>query len=369
MWLWKHILELTILISLSTIVDGLLQHTMKMWSQQWHNDCDTDTEFNSLQEKVSVDQWAITEPQTSQGSSKTLDEIDAELLETEKKRELLLKRHCLALIQQDNKALQHMSDIDVMSNNCSEQENDDSCSEQECAPSIVSSKWQTEEIIALMVIKRTLQPECLPFYYKKTVQKHLDFCCSTETAFLLTFKNYLINKSKILYIMQFLMSESHNIWYHHYITISLKNKSWEYFTEYLLDIIEDLINHQLHSAQIYMKMMQRLNQTVHVFMIHLSTLKAQLSFYWENQLMMHLFIKLWSEIRKTLFNYQDLSISWESLIVLTACLKRNLHKPFSTQSKKSDGEQFKITQSWSVHSRIWWVMNFMLMKHNMNAAS
>ena len=255
MWLWKHTLELTILISLSTMVDDLLQCTMKMQLQQQCNDHNTDTEFNSLQEKVSVDQWVTAESQTSQGSSKTLDEIDAELLETEKKRELLLKRHCLALIQQDNEVLWCMSNIDAMSNNCSEQENDDSCSEQECASSVASLKQQTEEIIALMMIKRILWPECLSLYYEKTIQKHLNFCCSTETVFLLTLKNYSSNESKILYIMQFLISESHNIWYHHYVTISLKNKSWEYFTEYLLDIVENSVNHQLHSAQIYTEMM------------------------------------------------------------------------------------------------------------------
>ena len=104
-------------------------------------------------------------------------------------------------------------------------------------------------------------------------------------------------------------------------------------------------------------------------MTYLSILKAQLSLYWEDQLMMHLFIKLWPEIRKTMFNYQDLSISQESLIVLAACLKRNLCKLFSIQSKKSDDGWSEITQSQSVHSRIWWVMNFMLMKCNMNAAS
>ena len=84
--------------------------------------------------------------------------------------------------------------------------------------------------------------------------------------------------------------------------------------------------------------------------------------------MMYLFIKLWSEIRKILFNYQDLSISWESLIVLTAHLERNLCELFSIQSKKLDDERFKIIQSQSAHSRIWWVIDFTLMKHNMNAA-
>ena len=85
--------------------------------------------------------------------------------------------------------------------------------------------------------------------------------------------------------------------------------------------------------------------------------------------MMYLFTKLWSEIRKILFNYQDLSTSQESLIVLMTHLERNLHKLFSTQSKKLGDEQFKIIQSQSVHSRTWWVVNFMLMKHNMNTAS
>ena len=225
MWLWKHILELTILISLSTMIDGSLQHTMKTQSQWCLNNHNTDTEFNSLQENLFVDWWVITESQTSQSSLKTLNKIDVELLKTEKERELLLKRCHLALIQRENEALQCMSDIDVMSNNYSEQEDDDSCFEQECVLSVVSSKYQTEEIIVLMMIKRTLWPECLSLYYEKTVQEHLDFCCSTETVFLLTFKNYLTDKAKILYIMQFLISESHNIWYHHYTTISLKNKS------------------------------------------------------------------------------------------------------------------------------------------------
>ena len=84
--------------------------------------------------------------------------------------------------------------------------------------------------------------------------------------------------------------------------------------------------------------------------------------------MMHLFIKLWSEIRKILFNYQDLCISWESLIVLTAHLEKNLHKFFDTQSKKLNDEQSKIIQSWSAHSRIWWVINFTSVKHNINTA-
>ena len=85
--------------------------------------------------------------------------------------------------------------------------------------------------------------------------------------------------------------------------------------------------------------------------------------------MMYLFTKLWSEIRKILSNYQDLSISQESLIVLTAHFERNLCKLFSTQSKKLDDEWSEIIQSQSVHLRIWWVIDFTSMKYNINTAS
>ena len=80
------------------MIDSSLQHTMKMQLQQHLNNHNIDTEFNSLQENLSVDQWVITESQTSQSSLKTLDKIDAELLKTEKKRQLFLKRCHLALI-------------------------------------------------------------------------------------------------------------------------------------------------------------------------------------------------------------------------------------------------------------------------------
>ena len=97
-------------------------------------------------------------------------------------------------------------------------------------------------------------------------------------------------------------------------------------------------------------------------------MKTQLSLYCEDQLIMYLFIKLWLKIREILFNYQDLSISWESLVVLAAHLKRNFHKLFSTQSKKSDDEQSEIIQNHLAYLKIWWATELTLMKHNINAA-
>jgi len=64
-----------------------------------------------------------------------------------------------------------------------------------------------------MMLKRNICSECLNIYTEKTVQKHLNFVHSAETVFHLMSENFLKNKVKILYIMQFLMREPQNAWY------------------------------------------------------------------------------------------------------------------------------------------------------------
>ncbi len=154
-----------------------------------------------------------------------------------------------------------------------------------------------------MMLKRNIHSECLNIYTEKMIQKHLNFVHSTETAFCLMSENFLKNKAKILYIMQFLMRKPQNAWYWYQKTVPLKNISWEYFINYLLNFVEDSVNHQLHNAQTYIKTVQKSDQSVHTFAVYLSTLKAQLTLYNEKQLIMHFFTKLQSEIRKILLNY------------------------------------------------------------------
>ncbi len=154
-----------------------------------------------------------------------------------------------------------------------------------------------------MMLKKNICSEHLNIYTEKTVQKHLNFVCSAETVFHLMLKNFLKDEAKILYIMQFLMRESQDAWYWHQKTVSFENISWEYFINYLLNFVENSVNHQLHNVQTYAEAVQKLSQSVHTFAAYLSTLKVQLMSYNEKQLIMHFFTKLQSEIRKILLNY------------------------------------------------------------------
>ncbi len=116
-------------------------------------------------------------------------------------------------------------------------------------------------------------------------------------------KNFLKNKAKILYVMQFLMRKPQNAWYWHQKTVSFEDISWEYFINYLLNLVKDSVNHQLHNAQTYTEAVQKSGQSVHTFAAYLSILKVQLTSYNEKQLIMHFFTKLQSEIKKILLNY------------------------------------------------------------------
>ena len=68
-------------------------------------------------------------------------------------------------------------------------------------------KQSAENYLSTMMLKRNICSEHLNIYTEKTVQKHLNFVCSAETAFHLMLKNFLKNEAKILYVMQFLMRE------------------------------------------------------------------------------------------------------------------------------------------------------------------
>ncbi len=75
---------------------------------------------------------------------------------------------------------------------------------------IVFIKQSAENYLSTMMLKKNICSEHLNIYTEKTVQKHLNFVHSTETVFCLMSENFLKNKAKILYIMQFLMREPQN---------------------------------------------------------------------------------------------------------------------------------------------------------------
>jgi hypothetical protein len=160
-------------------------------------------------------------------------------------------------------------------------------------------KRSAENYLSTMMLKRNICSEHLNIYTEKTVQKHLNFVHSTETVFHLMFKTFLRTKQRFY--------TSCSFWWNHKRCILtsenclFENISWEYFINYLLNLVKDSVNHQLHNVQTYTEAVQKSDQSVHA--VYLSTLKVQLMLYNEKQLIMHFFTKLQLEIKKILLNY------------------------------------------------------------------
>ncbi len=135
--------------------------------------------------------------------------------------------------------------------------------------------------------------------------------------------------------MIYLKNELKKLWFNHEETIFAAQQMWFNFIDFLLNLIEDLMNQDINVTQQYANALQRSDQMIWTFAAHLSTLKHQLSLYSDEYKQAHLFIKLRSELRMIITNVQLISITWDALINLVARLKTNLWKEHVLSSKWS----------------------------------
>ena len=101
----------------------------------------------------------------------------------------------------------------------------------------------------------TLKPEQLSEYYKKNLKKHLNFFHNTNTSFNINTPYFFTEKSKIYFAIQYLRGESQDMWYNRLKELreseSIKEMTFKNFKQFLLDLVKNLINHQLHHTQLY----------------------------------------------------------------------------------------------------------------------
>jgi len=143
-------------------------------------------------------------------SASTIQGLDNELKQTEKKRNLLLKKHHLTSVQRKIQVLQSQDADKLLVDDPSDLKADYISFISEHTQFIAFIKQSAENYLSTMMLKRNICSERLNIYTEKTVQEHLNFICSAETAFCLMLKNFFKNKAKILYVMQFLMREPQN---------------------------------------------------------------------------------------------------------------------------------------------------------------
>ncbi len=90
---------------------------------------------------------------------------------------------------------------------------------------------------------RTFKLDKIFLYHDKSIKKHWDYVRNLTTTFHLIFDDFSTKNFKIVYVMQFLAKKSKKIWY----CFEKKNFDHEYifekYCEYLLNFVENSINH------------------------------------------------------------------------------------------------------------------------------
>ena len=150
---------------------------------------------------------------------------------------------------------------------------------------ITVNKQHINEVLSLCNLQHRIHLKELSLYYEKTIKKYLDWTENAHTVFRFSSDDFSEKIDKILYSMQYLADTSKKIWWYHKKNVNSFILIWEYFKVFLLNIIKNSVNCMLTAAQQFKETEQKLNQSVYSFNIYLSTLKAQLSLYSEEQKM------------------------------------------------------------------------------------
>ena len=177
--------------------------------------------------------------------------------------------------------------------------------------------------------RRTLKPKDPAEYKGKTIKEHREFIRSCEIAFRLLPQEFYTDRDKVIWSMQYLGGDPRELWYAHFErTFEARGEmpTWEYFKQYLLDLLSDPINRSLEAATAHSHAMQRKDQTVRSFATYLDVLEDQLTAYTEEQRVQHLFTKLRPELQRAITNYHQIPATREDLIALASTLERNLRR-------------------------------------------
>ena len=107
-----------------------------------------------------------------------------------------------------------------------------------------------------------LRPKKLPDYYGKNIREYREWIRDAQTAFRQARLYFPTEESKILYAIGFLKGDPKEMWYNHEAKHPAETLTFEDFSIFLLNNIEDPVNRSLDAQQRYEDAHQLQSQTV-----------------------------------------------------------------------------------------------------------
>jgi hypothetical protein len=223
-------------------------------------------------------------------------------------------------------------------------ERDTGGSQDERAPRSSSKRRRSTMLEEKSTSRSSVKARAPPEYKGRNTKEHLDFIHACTITFRLFPYDYRADETKILYAMQYLAGEPHDAWSRHEATVGLDNISWDDFSQFLRDLVQDPVNRGIVAAQKYHDASQLPGQSVHAFVTYLETLEAEIEPYGETHRRQHLLTKLRPEIRNAITNYQDIPETRAGLISLAARLEENQRQTRQAPASRRDNSYITDNQ-------------------------
>lgn len=174
-------------------------------------------------------------------------------------------------------------------------------------------------------------------YYGKSLKEHTNFMWQCDVNFRRDPRQFSDDASKVLYAMQYLRAEPRDRWRAQEATFGRDQATWQEFSDFLLDLIQNPVNRLLTQAQRYSDARQKPNQSVHSYVTYVENLEDELEPYSEDQRRLHLLTTLRPELRTAITSHQNIPESRAGLIALAARLEENLGATHGHSATKSTG--------------------------------
>ena len=155
----------------------------------------------------------------------------------------------------------------------------------------------------------------------------------SDVAFALTLWNFDDEEDKILWAMQSLKGDPKEQWHNERARAPVIASSWGYFTNFLLDKVEDPVNRQLDINQEFTDAKQRPSQSVAAFDAYLTSLEAQLPPFTESQRTSALMTRLRPKLQEAIIRIGTLPVDRNALLSLAACLETTTRRSHSQSSQ------------------------------------
>jgi len=184
----------------------------------------------------------------------------------------------------------------------------------------------------------TLRARPPPMYKGKNIKEHADFVYACEAAFRFAGKLNAPDERKVSYAMTHVEGEPRDRWAARCKEVDPATVTWEEFSNFLLDLIQDPVNRGMTTAQRYYDAQQKTGQSVNAFVSYVEQLEAEMEPFSDVHRRQHLLAKLRPELRKAITNHQNVPDNRSALISLAARLEDNMRSPQAAQEANSRRE-------------------------------